>query len=125
LGWVFTVHWIWPNLTNTGNTICISTQVGFYKCPHAFANLFLRYATEIMREPPVETCTQEFNPWLDQIALPFVINKLGGGRPTASQLKLDGEVASHYRTLPLLYTRDSDEVIEAMEQAVTSNKIKK
>ena len=34
-------------------------------------------------------------------------------------------MAFHYRTLPLLYARDSDEVIEAMEQAVTSNKIKK
>ena len=29
LGWIFTVHWVWPNLTNTGNAICISTQVGF------------------------------------------------------------------------------------------------
>ena len=32
---------------------------------------------------------------LHVIALPLVINKLGGGRPTASQLKLDGEVAFH------------------------------
>jgi len=97
----------------------------FYKCPHAFADLFLHYATEIMREPPVETCTQEFDPWLDQVALPLVISKLGGGRPTASQLKLDGDVACHYRTIPLLYARESDAVIEAMEQAVAPNKIKK
>jgi hypothetical protein len=97
----------------------------FYKCPHAFADLFLHYATEIMREPPVETCTQEFDPWLDQVALPLVISKLGGGRPTASQRMLDGEVTCHYRTLPLLYARENDAVIEAMEQAITPNKIKK
>ena len=97
----------------------------FYKCPHEFADHFLHYATEIMRDPPHEVCTQEFNPWLDQVALPLVISKLGGGRPTESQLKLDGEVACHYRTLPLLYARESDEALEALERAVAPNKIKK
>jgi len=97
----------------------------FYKCPHEFADHFLHYATEIMRDPPYEVCTQEFNPWLDQVALPLVISKLGGGRPTESQLQLDGKVACHYRTLPLLYARESDEAIEALERAVSPNKIKK
>ncbi len=97
----------------------------FYKCPHTFADLFLHYATEIMRNPPYEVCTQEFNPWLDQVALPLVISKLGGGRPTPSQLKLDSEVACHYRTIPLLYARESDKVIDILERTVAPNKIKK
>jgi hypothetical protein len=97
----------------------------FYKCPHDFADLFLHYATEILREPNYEVCTQEFNPWLDQVALPLVISKLGGGRPTESQLMLDGEVACHYRALPLLYAKESDEAVEALEAAVSPNKIKK
>ena len=97
----------------------------FYKCPHEFADHFLNYATEIMRDPPHEVCTQEFNPWLDQVALPLVISKLGGGRPTDSQLQLDGDVACHYRTLPLLYARESEEAIGTLERAVAPNKIKK
>jgi len=97
----------------------------FYKCPHTFADLFLHYATEILRDPPEAVCTQEFDPWLDQVALPLVISKLGGGRPTPSQLKLDGDVTCHYRTLPLLYARESDDAIEAVEQAVAPNKVKK
>lgn len=97
----------------------------FYKCPHAFADLFAHYATEIMRDPPYEVCTQEFDPWLDQVALPLVISKLGGGRPTPSQSELDGGVTCHYRTLPLLYARESDEAIDALERAAAPNKVKK
>ncbi len=97
----------------------------FYKCPHRFADLFTHYATEILRDPPFAICTQQFDPWLDQVALPLVISKLGGGRPTASQLRLDGDITCHYRTIPLLYARESDDAVEALEQAVTPNKIKR
>lgn len=97
----------------------------FHKCPHEFADYFMHYATEIQRNPPKEVETQELNPWLDQIALPLVIHKLGGGRPTPSQLKLDGKAVCHYRTLPLLYARESDETIAVLEKCISPNKIKK
>jgi len=97
----------------------------FYRCPHEFADLFAHYTTEIMRDPPYAVNTQQYNPWLDQVALPLVISKLGGGRPTQSQLRLDGDIAVHYRTLSLLYARESDAAVAALHKAVLPNPIKK
>ena len=59
---------------------------------------------------------QEIYPWLDQIALPLVIHSFGGGRPGPELAGLDGDVTCHYRTLPLLYARESDRVVEVLEQ---------
>ncbi|MGA9434956.1 MAG: hypothetical protein WBV62_12055 [Roseobacter sp.] len=97
----------------------------FYKCPHVFGTLFEEYATAIRDDAPIELCAQELFPWLDQIALPLVIHKLGGGRDTLPQGYLDGTVSCHYRMFPILYARESDEVIEFLEQVAAPNKIKK
>ncbi|MCP5087144.1 MAG: hypothetical protein GY952_10125 [Rhodobacteraceae bacterium] len=97
----------------------------FYKDPGEFATWFLHYATEIEREPPWQIETQELDPWLDQVALPLVIHKLGGGRDIIPPGLLDGEVSCHYRYLPLLYARESDAVVEVLEKAVAPNPIKK
>ena len=97
----------------------------YYRCPHEFGALFLEYARTIRDTPPVELCAQSLDPWLDQIALPLVIHALGGGRDTLPDGLLDGEVSCHYRLLPLLFARESDRVVEVLEQVTAPNKIKK
>jgi hypothetical protein len=97
----------------------------YYKCPRAFGELFLEYALAIQDTPPVELCAQTFDPWLDQIALPLVIHALGGGRDALPEGYLDGAVSCHYRLLPLLYARESNHVVEVLEQVTTPNKVKK
>ncbi|MEP5732246.1 MAG: hypothetical protein ABJL67_23090 [Sulfitobacter sp.] len=97
----------------------------FYRCPHEFGAMFLKYALAIRDTPPVELCAQSFDPWLDQIALPLVIHALGGGRDALPQGYLDGEVSCHYRYLPLLYARESSRAIEILEAVTAPNKLKK
>ncbi|MEM7440791.1 MAG: hypothetical protein AAF393_14415 [Pseudomonadota bacterium] len=97
----------------------------FYKDAGEFATWFAHYATEIENDPPWQIETQEFYPWLDQIALPLVITKLGGGRDTIPPGLIDGEVTQHYRFLPLLYATAPEEVIETLEKAVSPNPVKK
>mgnify|MGYP001953879803 CR=1 FL=1 len=97
----------------------------YYRCPQELGELFLRYALAVRDDPPVELCAQSFDPWLDQIALPLVIHALGGGRDTLPEGLLDGEVSCHYRVLPLLYARETDRVVEVLEQVTAPNKIKK
>lgn len=97
----------------------------FYKCPHVFGQRFLEYATSIRKAPPPELICQELNPWLDQVALPLVIHSLGGGRDTLPEGLLDGDVTCHYRLLPLLYARESDRVVEVLEEVTAPNWIKR
>lgn len=97
----------------------------FYNCPRRFGTLFEDYALAIRDDPPKELCAQEMTPWLDQIALPLVIHALGGGRGTLPEGVLDGSVSCHYRMFPLLYARESDTVIEVLEEVAAPNKIKK
>lgn len=97
----------------------------FYKDPAEFATWFTHYATEILREPPWQIETQELDPWLDQVALPLVIHKLGGARHTIPEGLLDGSVTTHYRYLPLLYATGPDDAVAALEKAVAPNPIKK
>ena len=59
------------------------------------------------------------------MALPLVIHALGGGRPGPELDGLDGDVTCHYRALPLLYARESDRVVEALETAAAPNRRKK
>ncbi|NOX73726.1 MAG: hypothetical protein GXP03_08945, partial [Alphaproteobacteria bacterium] len=94
-------------------------------CPHEFGDLFLRYAREIRDDPPKELVCQSLDPWLDQVALPLVIHALGGGRDGLPKGMLDGYVSCHWRVMPLLYARESDRVVELLEQVVAPNKIKK
>ena len=97
----------------------------FYKCPHLFGQRFLDYALAIRDTPPPELIVQEMDPWLDQIALPLVIHALGGGRGMIPDGLLDGDVTCHYRVLPLLYARESDRVVEVLENVTAPNWIKK
>ena len=73
------------------------------------------FAQDIRDNRPEPLICQEIYPWLDQIALPLVIQSLGGGRPGPELAELDGNVTCHYRTIPLLYARESDRVVEVLE----------
>ena len=97
----------------------------FYRCPHAFGALFLKYALAIRDTPPVELCAQSFDPWLDQVALPLVIHALGGGRDTLPDGLMDGTVSCHYRFLPLLYAREPQAAVDILEAVSAPNKLKK
>ncbi len=97
----------------------------FYKCPHAFGEKFLEYALAIRDDAPYELVCQTLDPWLDQVALPLVIHALGGGLNTLPEGYLDDAVSCHYRLFPLLYARESDKVVEVLEEVSAPNKIKK
>jgi len=93
--------------------------------PKKFGELFLKFASEIRNNPPDALDGQSLDPWLDQIALPLVIHALGGGRGLSPAGYLDDKTTCHYRALPLLYARESDAAIEALERACSPNRIKK
>ncbi|AXI45985.1 hypothetical protein C1J03_08100 [Sulfitobacter sp. SK012] len=97
----------------------------FFRCPLEFGARFEEYALAIRDTPPVALCAQSFDPWLDQIALPLVIHSFGGGRDTLPDGLLDGAVSCHYRTLPLLYARESDAVVALLHEVAQPNKLKK
>lgn len=86
----------------------------FHESPRAFGNRFLAYAKDIRANPPQALICQELYPWLDQIALPLVIHSFAGGRPGPDLAALDGSATCHYRTLPLLYARESDRAVEVL-----------
>lgn len=87
----------------------------FHESPARFGNRFLAWAKQIRDDPPAELVCQELFPWLDQIALPLVIHSFGGGRPGPELDALDGSATCHYRTLPLLYARESDRAVAVLE----------
>ena len=97
----------------------------FYRCPRVFGQRFLDYALAIRDDPPKELIGQLMTPWLDQVALPLVITSFGGGRDALPAGLLDGEVSCHYRVLPLLYARESDRVVEVLEEVTAPQKLKK
>ncbi|MDF1856863.1 hypothetical protein [Pseudooceanicola sp.] len=97
----------------------------YYKCPRQFGDLFLEYALAIRDDPPRELVCQPMNPWLDQVALPLVIHKLGGGRDALPEGLLDGTVSCHYRVLSMLYAREHDRVVEVLEEVASPNRVKK
>lgn len=97
----------------------------YYKCPKLFGERFLEYATAIRNDPPMELVGQVMHPWLDQVALPLVIHSFGGGRDALEPGYLDGSVSCHYRNFSLLYARESDHVVEVLEEICAPNKIKK
>ncbi|MEZ5779286.1 MAG: hypothetical protein R3E44_13075 [Paracoccaceae bacterium] len=97
----------------------------FHRCPSEFGRRFIDYALAIRDDAPDELVCQPLDPWLDQVALPLVIHSFGGGRPGPELDGLDGDVSCHYRTLPLLYARESDRVVEALESAIAPNPVKK
>ncbi|PTV96487.1 hypothetical protein C8J27_102284 [Rhodobacter aestuarii] len=91
----------------------------------SFGKRFLHYAHAIRWDTPEELASQSLDPWLDQVALPLVIHSFGGGRPGPELDGLDGAVSCHYRALPLLYARESDAAVAALETAVMPQKVKK
>ncbi len=97
----------------------------YHRCPHEFGARYLSYAQAIRDDPPEELVCQVMKPWLDQVALPLTIHSFGGGRiPEVSDM-LDHDVTCHYRVLPLLYARESDHVVQVLEEVAAPNKIKK
>lgn len=97
----------------------------FHESPKRFGARFQTYAKAILETPPPELVLQEFDPWLDQIALPLVIHSFGGGRPGPELAGLDGEVTCHYRTLPLLYARESDRAVEVLEKVAEDKPLRR
>lgn len=93
--------------------------------PAAFGRRFLDYALSIRDDPPPALVCQPLDPWLDQVALPLVIHSLGGGRPGPGLAGLDGAVSCHWRTLPLLYARESDAAVAMLEAVCAPNPVKK
>jgi hypothetical protein len=88
----------------------------FHQSPGAFGNRFLAWAKSIRDNPPDALVCQELFPWLDQITLPLVITSFGGGRPGPELAALDGTATCHYRTLPLLYAKESDLAVSVLEE---------
>lgn len=97
----------------------------FHQSPQAFGARFLNYARAVRDDPPPELVVQELYPWLDQIVLPLVVASFGGGRPGPALAGLDGEVTCHYRTLPLLYARESDRVVEVLEAVAGAREVRR
>ncbi len=97
----------------------------FHRSPAEFGRRFLDVATTIRDDSPRELIGQALFPWLDQIALPVVIHGFGGGRPGPELAGLDGAVSCHYRTLPLLYARESDHAVDVLEAVTAPNPVKK
>lgn len=96
----------------------------FHESPRAFGGRFLDYARSIRDDPPEALASQVLYPWLDQIALPLVIHSLGGGRPGPELDGLDGDVACHYRSLSMLYARESDRAVEVLETVCADKALK-
>lgn len=97
----------------------------FGRDPAAFGARFLEWALAVRDDPGDPLACQSLDPWLDQIVLPLVIHSFGGGRPGPELAGLDGDTTCHYRNLSLLYARESDQVLDALEQTIGENRVKK
>ena len=97
----------------------------YYQSPHRFGERFLEYALSFRDHPTRELECQQMTPWLDQIALPLVIHSFGGGRPGPDLAGLDGAVTCHWRSLPLLYARESDAVVALLGAICAPNPMKR
>lgn len=97
----------------------------FHESPQAFGARFADWATRLWTAPPDILALQPLTPWLDQIVLPLVIHSFGGGRPGPELAGLDGDLTCHWRLLPLLYARESDHAVRALEEAAAPNPVKK
>ncbi len=97
----------------------------YFRCPQEFGQRFADYARQVRDDPGEALAAQSLYPWLDQIALPLVIHSFGGGPNMLPPGLLDGSVSCHYRTMPLLFARESDLAIEALKTSAAPNKVKK
>jgi hypothetical protein len=96
----------------------------FGACPVRFGKRFADYAVAVRNDPGDMLAAQSLNPWLDQVVLPLVIASFGGGRPGPTLAGLDGDITCHWRRLPLLYARESDRVVEVLEEVTAPKDIK-
>lgn len=125
-GLPFEVTWdtIWP-AGHWQRYLYFNAGWFFHRDAQAFGQRFLDYAVSV-RDGEIEAlASQSLDPWLDQAVLPLVIHSFGGGRPGTGLAGLDGEVTCHYRTLPLLYARESDRVVEMLESIAAPNRLKR
>lgn len=97
----------------------------FHACPQAFAKAMIQIMTGVRDDALPELASQKIYPWLDQIALPIAITKLGGGRPSGEYDGLDGDVSLHWRALPLFYAKASADQLTKFDEVVRPNRIKK
>jgi len=97
----------------------------FHESPRAFGQRYLDWAVTVRDDPPPELVLQSLDPWLDQVVLPLVIHSFGGTRPGPGLSGLDGDVTCHWRSLSLLYARESDEVVDFLERICAPNPVKK
>ena len=96
----------------------------YYQCPHEFGAHYLHIARTIWENPPQELSGQPLSPCLDQISLPLVLHRLGGGRHRLPATMLDSTVSYHYRYLPLLFASAPDLVVAALEDIAQQDAIK-
>jgi hypothetical protein len=96
----------------------------FHESPAQFGARFLAWAREIRDTPPEVLVCQTLFPWLDQITLPLVIHSFGGGRPGPELAPLDGSATCHYRSLPLLYARESDHTVAVLEEVARDKAVR-
>ena len=97
----------------------------YYSCPKKFGELFEKYAVSVQKDPPQALVCQTLYPWLDQIVLPLLIHKLGGGTDALKLGFLDGKTSCHYRYLPLLFAREPDSTLELLKEISAPNSVKK
>lgn len=97
----------------------------FHACPQTFADTMIQIMTGVRDDALPELASQTLYPWLDQIALPVAITKLGGGRPSDAYKGLDGDTSVHWRALPLFYAKASGELLSKFDEVVRPNRIKK
>ncbi|MFN0116493.1 MAG: hypothetical protein ACKVPY_17620 [Paracoccaceae bacterium] len=97
----------------------------FHESPAAFGARFLDWARSIRDDPREALACQSLDPWLDQVTLPLVVHSFGGGRPGPDLAGLDGNVSCHYRTIPLLYARESDAAVAALEEVAAPQPVRK
>jgi hypothetical protein len=93
--------------------------------PAAFGRRLADWAVSVRDDPPPELALQPLDPWLDQVVLPLVIHSFGGGRPGPELAGLDGAVTCHWRTLPLLYARESDAAVAMLEEIAGRREIRR
>ena len=95
----------------------------------SFHRAFLDAALMIRDAPPEPAQDQPLDPWLDQVALPLAIHRLGGGRPGQrggiTPDALDGSHTIHWRAMPLFYATAPDAAVATVEAAAAPNRVKK
>lgn len=97
----------------------------FGPCPRRFHASMIEIMTAVESGDIPELVGQTFDPWLDQVALPLTIARLGGGRPGTDLAGLDGDITTHWRALPLLYAKASPRTLAVLEAVTRPNKVKK